>query len=83
MTGLVPNMANMATDNNAYSAICCFGKPQIEMYRIYFTGPDPKSSLEVMRMEKSPSLLKSESGPISAKQGDICLYFLEVGSEGT
>ena len=35
-----------------------------------------------MRMEKSPSLLKSESGPIS-KQGDICLYFLEVGSEGT
>ena len=83
MARLVPNMANMATDNKAYSTICCFGKPQIEMYRISFTGPDPESSLEVMRMEKSPSLLKSESGPISAKQGDICLYFLEVGSEGT
>ena len=83
MTRSVPNMANMATDNKAYSVSCCFGKPQIEMYRISFTGPDPKSYLAVMRKEKSPSLIKSESGPISAKQGDICLYFLDVRSEGT
>ena len=27
MTSLVPNMANMATDDKASSATCCFGKP--------------------------------------------------------
>ena len=59
------------------------GSPKLKCTGYLLLAPIQKSSLEAMMMEKSPSLLKSESGPISVKKGDICLYFLEVGSEGT